>query len=215
MRDKVARDLILQELGGESYMDPSFRRRGFMYGQFLTELFEKGILEKTSVTKETVGAFFVPRKDKKMRLIFDTRRANAHFMDPDGVRLCSGDSLAELEFEEDSAITVAAGDVQCCFYQYLLPAWARPYFTLPPIQGRYLPASVRRKLGHTKGLPQEVTFCVRVVPMGWSHSVRFVQRGHEYLMRHVSPQSPWLLDGVPSPALGGQQAVKILYIDNY
>ena len=58
-------------------------------------------------------------------------------------------------------------------------------------------------------------FQVRVVPMGWSHSVRFVQRGHEHLLRHVAPDAPWLRDGVPSPVVARSQAIRVMYIDNY
>ncbi|CAK0845831.1 unnamed protein product, partial [Prorocentrum cordatum] len=59
----------------------------------------------------------------------------------------------------------------------------------------------------------ECAFQARVVPMGWSWAVHFIQRAHEYLLSSRAPSAPWVRDKVPAaPACEGPS--KHCYIDN-
>ena len=43
-------------------MDPVLRLRGYQYGEFIRELFDKGIAEQASRRDATTGILFVKRK---------------------------------------------------------------------------------------------------------------------------------------------------------
>ena len=80
-------------------LDPVLRRRGREYGFFIGELYRPGVIEaccEHEVLEET-GCFFVARKDGRLRVIFDTRRANCWFNTPDYTQLPSGEALADLQ----------------------------------------------------------------------------------------------------------------------
>ena len=169
LRDEIEVEELLKEIGPAQAMGTVLQRRGFLYGKFLGELIDNGILEVAGTVRATAGVFFVKRKDGKARLIFDTRVPNAHFRSPPATRLASGDALSELNMHGLEGCFLDGCDVEVCFYQYLLPAWARAYFCLPAIKKRFLPAGVRSLLGVAAlGPADDVIFQVRVCPMGWS-----------------------------------------------
>ena len=102
-------------------MDPTLRRSSRQWGYFLSELIAADVIVLTTEVKETAGVFFVARKDGMLRLIFDTRRPNAHFMAAPKTRLASGESLSDLESPPGQPVELRAGDVEVCFYQFSLP----------------------------------------------------------------------------------------------
>ena len=108
------------KFAGQLCFDARLRRRGRLYGQFVADLFARGMLE-VGDTITSVTPFFVPKKGSLIRLIFDTRDANQHFCDPRYVALAAAQALAGLEVEEGVELTIAQGDIACCFYQFLLP----------------------------------------------------------------------------------------------
>ena len=63
-------------------LDPVLTRKGCDFGACLSDLVCVGIAEQADEVREECGLFFVKRKDDKLRLIFDTRRSNAHLKDP-------------------------------------------------------------------------------------------------------------------------------------
>eukprot|EP00973_Karenia_brevis_P067729 9422141-Karenia_brevis.AAC.1 len=66
------------------YNDPELLR-GTRYAHFVKELAARGIVEYVDAEEvvETVGLFFVEKKNKKLRLICDCRLSNLWFTDPD------------------------------------------------------------------------------------------------------------------------------------
>ncbi|CAK0888496.1 unnamed protein product, partial [Prorocentrum cordatum] len=113
-------------------------------------------------------------------------------------------------------VHLAAGDVEVCFYQYVLPAWARNYFCLPSLATRMLPARLREALGPELSARPRIAFRVRVVPMGWNWAVHFVQSAHLNVLASVSPSNQWLVDKQPGARLSDSSAAaKVLYIDNF
>ena len=99
LRPVEAARAALQETGVGCALDPVLRRRGREYGFFLGELWRAGVIEacEEHEVREETGCFFVARKDGKLRVIFDTRRANCWFEVPDFTPLPSGESLADLQ----------------------------------------------------------------------------------------------------------------------
>ncbi|CAK0808368.1 unnamed protein product, partial [Prorocentrum cordatum] len=216
LREPEARNFALGEAPRVCAMDPVLQRHVYQFGECLSELLSAGVIERAAEGSiiERAGIFFVPKKDSSRRLIFDTRRSNAHFQDPPCTLLASGEALANLEVDAAGGIAVASGDVECCFYQYELPSWARAFFGLPAVQARFLDPAARQQLGVSD--PSEmIHFVARVVPMGWSWAVHLTQEAHAHVLSTISPEAPWIADKVPTPALGAQCATaKMLHSDN-
>ncbi|CAK0803561.1 unnamed protein product [Prorocentrum cordatum] len=195
LQEPEARNFALGEAPRVCAMDPVLQRHGYQLGECLSELLSAGIIERASEGSiiERAGIFFVPKKDSSLRLIFDTRRSNAHFQDPPYTLLASGEALANLEVDAAEGVAVASGDVECCFYQYELPSWARAFFGLPAVQARFLDPAARQQLGVSD--PSEmIHFVARVVPMGWSWAVHLIQEAHAHVLSTVSPEAPWIAD---------------------
>ncbi|CAK0870750.1 unnamed protein product [Prorocentrum cordatum] len=209
LRSEQEATAALEEADVTCYVDGKLAQRGIDYGRFLLELYDAGIVEALGYElerKEETGVYFAPRKDDKLRLIFDTRRANCHFRTPEYTHLASGDALSSLECTPGEEVHLAAGDVEVCFYQYVLPAWARNYFCLPSLATRMLPARLREALGPELAARPRIAFRVRVVPMGWNWAVHFVQSAHLNVLVSVSPSNQWLVDKQPGACLSDSSA---------
>eukprot|EP00972_Heterocapsa_arctica_P091750 13529969-Heterocapsa_arctica.AAC.1 len=72
--------------GGEPrlYMDPVLERDQKAYVRLINALHSRGRTRWTTTPKGFVGVFFVWKKNNKLRLICDARRANARFREPPG-----------------------------------------------------------------------------------------------------------------------------------
>ncbi|CAK0796418.1 unnamed protein product, partial [Prorocentrum cordatum] len=205
---------LIRDAGAPRAMDPKLGRLGYDYGHALGELFASGVIECSSEpVLEEAGMFFVARKDKRLRLICDTRTPNMHFTVPNHTALATGEALSSLEASGVNFIGMSSGDVDCCFYQYSLPPWCRRYFNLPTIQSRFLPLEVRNACG-LSGKSGQVRFRFKVVPMGWNWAVHFIQEAHLHIVKSVLPSQPWCVDKHPGMDLSVEDA-KVLYIDNF
>ncbi|CAK0841047.1 unnamed protein product [Prorocentrum cordatum] len=205
---------LIRDAGAPRAMDPKLGRLGYDYGHALGELFASGVIECSSEpVLEEAGMFFVARKDKRLRLICDTRTPNMHFTVPNHTALATGEALSSLEASGVNFIGMSSGDVDCCFYQYSLPPWCRRYFNLPTIQSRFLPLEVRNACG-LSGKSGQVRFRFKVVPMGWNWAVHFIQEAHLHIVKSVLPSQPWCVDKHPGIDLSVEDA-KVLYIDNF
>ena len=80
---------------GRLAFDPRLARSPKQYGRFLGDLFAKGLLEE-GASDTQVTPSFVTRKDKKLRLIFDTRAANGMFAAPPYTSLAGAEALASV-----------------------------------------------------------------------------------------------------------------------
>lgn len=203
----------LEELGGALALDLVLRKRGFEFGLFMEELYDKGVTEMASAPRELSGLFFVKRKDARLRLIWDTRCANCHFEAPPTTHMASGESLSDIEVPAGRGLKLASGDIDACFYQYELPGDLRPCFMQPEVERRLLKSSFPKKLGLEAQGPA-VSFQARVVPMGWSWAVYLMQAAHHKVLRSVASGHAWVVDKVPAPPLTQGSVLKVLYIDN-
>ncbi|CAK0868103.1 unnamed protein product, partial [Prorocentrum cordatum] len=198
-------------------MNVNLGKGGADYGRFLGELYDLGAIEVCESPQEVYGLFFVPRKDGRLRLIWGTRRSNAHFEVPPFTALPSGEALAALEIDESNAgqrIVAPSADVEVCFYQYELPSNLRPFFALKSVDLRFLPRRVRDQVSQqpTNG---HIQFQSRVVPMGWAWAAHLVQQAHMSLLKDVRPLDSWVLDKAPTEPISAPHLAKILYIDNF
>ncbi|CAK0880230.1 unnamed protein product [Prorocentrum cordatum] len=205
---------LIRDAGAPRAMDPKLGRLGYDYGHALGGLYTSGVIEASSEpVLEEAGMFFVARKDKRLRLICDTRTPIMHFTTPEHTALATGEALSSLEASGVNMIGMSSGDVDCCFYQYALPPWCRRHFNLPLIESRFLPPEVRSACGLTLKSGQ-IRFGFKVVPMGWSWAVHFIQEAHLHLVKSVLPSQPWCLDKCPGIDLNAEDA-KVLCIDNF
>ncbi|CAK0813222.1 unnamed protein product, partial [Prorocentrum cordatum] len=167
----------LQGVGLErAYSDPALRRRG-AYEEFIRMLQERGLVDFAESGIEFVEAFFVEKKDKRLRMVIDCRRANAWFAEPAGVSLCTGDALSKLELGLNDELHIQGADLSDAFYHMGLPEELRGYFSFRPVRA----SAVGIKLlgGKPLGRGAFVTPRLAVLPMGWSWALWWCQRVHE------------------------------------
>ncbi|CAK0874888.1 unnamed protein product [Prorocentrum cordatum] len=183
------------------------------YGKFLADLLERDMLE-VGTSFSQVAPFFVYKKDGALRLIFDTRASNTEFAEPDYVPLAAAQALGNIELQAGGRLFVAQGDVTCCFYQFLLPVHLREAFGLPPVPWAALPLAARRLVGAPPpdGL---VRLRLRVVPMGWSWAVYFIQHAMMEILRPCAPADRWLAQYVPREPVCPGSGTSLIYIDNF
>ncbi|CAK0855849.1 unnamed protein product, partial [Prorocentrum cordatum] len=183
------------------------------YGKFLADLLERDMLE-VGASFSQVAPFFVYKKDGTLRLIFDTRASNTEFAEPDYVPLAAAQALGNIELQAGERLFVAQGDVTCCFYQFLLPVHLREAFGLPPVPWAALPLAARRLVGAPPpdGL---VRLRLRVVPMGWSWAVYFIQHAMMEILRPCAPADRWLAQYVPREPVCPGSGASLIYIDNF
>ena len=177
--------------GSSHAFDSVLRRRGWSYGHFLGELIEYDLAEPVGEPGTHLApcvVFFVQRKDAMVRLIVDPGPANDICEVPPHTRLPSVANLGTMEVPPGKRAYFRSGDVDCCFFQYELPEWARALFVMPSIHPRFLPKRVRKFSGLKHG-NNPAYFRFKVVPMGWSWSV--------YLVTHI--QLAILQSSVPMP----------------
>ncbi|OLQ05790.1 hypothetical protein AK812_SmicGene10971 [Symbiodinium microadriaticum] len=192
------------------YSDPRFRDPR-VYGDFVSRLLQSSIVDLSMQDgRERVGLFFVSKKANKLRLIIDARRSNAHFRPPSYVHLATGDSLSRLEVDPETELTICTADLKDAFYHLSLPEELRTYFTLAPIDGKFLSV---KEVGGQRVKPGVMYYPrLAVVPMGWSWALYICQTLHENLVAQAGlGDDIRLRDKRPCPTSG---YVHTEYVDN-
>ena len=195
------------------FHDAAFRRPR-IYAAFLGEIRERDLVEWQVGGPSFLGAFFVPKKDGKLRLILDTRGVNEAFLPPPRVRLPTAAALTAVEAIRGQEIFFSGGDIDNCFYRFEAPDVAKPFFTLPGIRARHLGVDVCKRDGLDPA--SWIVPRLRALPMGWSWSLWFAQVSHEEVGRRVGQHDGTAIQdrSVPRPlSLGG--ALHAKYVDNF
>ncbi len=117
--------------------------------------------------------------------------------------------------QESDEAEFSAQDISNCFYEFVIPDSLGQHFGLRPLTAAQLGLV---ELDGTLLRPEQLVYPVlRVLPMGFSHSVHWIQEAHRELLCRAglgSHQSLEVLDKRPAPSLGKDQAARLLYIDN-
>ena len=92
------------------YTDPALRSPR-LYKALLGLLMERNLLDFYTGSVCSVGVFFVRKKNNRLRLILDGRRASLHFSAPDKVNLATGATFAGLHVDSGRPIAVGGGGV--------------------------------------------------------------------------------------------------------
>ncbi|CAK0870032.1 unnamed protein product, partial [Prorocentrum cordatum] len=133
------------------------RRR---YAQFILDLYTSGLVRVGAKRSATVGAFCAGKSGReRLRLIFDTRRVNARFHDPDHSQLPSAAAWAALRTNPSSSLSVDQADVDNAFYRVKLPDKMDEHFSLPSVH-----VSSLRQLAEATGVGIDLLyFCKRLL----------------------------------------------------
>ena len=195
------------------YVDDAFRSPK-IYGGFLSELFDKGIVSFRTESKSFLGIFFVRKKNGKLRMILDTRIANCFFKSPPHTDLPTASAMSNIETRPGEFVYFSGGDIDNAFYRITAPDVAKPYFTLPRVRAGHV--GISEIDGVAVSPSTYVTPSLEVLPMGWSWSLWICQCLHEEQGRRSGQ--------VDDDMICDHQAVKPLcrsdvrhakYVDNY
>lgn len=77
------------------------------------------------------------------------------------------------------------------------------------------PHALRSQLNAVYNDDDQMLFQVRVVPMGWSWAVKFIQVAHARILESALSGCPWLVDKRPGVDLSAVTGARLLYIDNF
>ncbi|CAK0876757.1 unnamed protein product [Prorocentrum cordatum] len=195
------------------YMDPVLERNRPLYLDFIQSGISRGVFVLGKERTEDVSAFFVAKKDERIRMVLDCRRSNQRFQPPPSVSLFSAAGFADLEVPKDAPLYCAGVDVQNAFYQHKLPAYLRSYFCLPKVTAGELGIS---RLDGRRVPPWACLYPqLAVVPTGWSWALFFVQKAHERTLDLHDALKPELraVDFVPVPS-PLKEPIHSLHVDN-
>ncbi|CAK0809789.1 unnamed protein product [Prorocentrum cordatum] len=219
----------------EPYFDSVLKFNHKEYRGLVRRLLSAGILGWTLTPKERIGMFFVWKDGRRrLRLIVDARRANAHFRDPPGVELLSSEGLARIEVHmpdtgfssyedlraalEAQQVYIGMADVKDCFHRMRIDSALSQYFCLPPVKAGAF--GVTEVEGAKVQTSTAIYPCWQVLPMGFSWSLYFAQRANEEVSRRSSALlwGPSLSDHGPplvlAPGRAPQEVRHYVYVDN-
>ncbi|CAK0845234.1 unnamed protein product [Prorocentrum cordatum] len=219
----------------EPYFDSVLKFNHKEYRGLVRRLLSAGILGWTLTPKERIGMFFVWKDGRRrLRLIVDARRTNAHFKDPPGVELLSSEGLARIEVHvpdagfsnyedlraalEAQQVYIGMADVKDCFHRMRIDSALSQYFCLPPVKAGAF--GVTEVEGTKVQTSTAIYPCWQVLPMGFSWSLYFAQRANEEVSRRSSAllRGPGLSDHGPplvfAPGRASQEVRHYVYVDN-
>ena len=100
----------------EAYWDPKLRHSAKAYRDFIVEPHNRGMIAFTDKPYDSVGIFFVKKKDGRLRLVVDARRPNMRFRAPPTSGLASAEAFAHLDTAgENREFFVAQSDIKDYF----------------------------------------------------------------------------------------------------
>ena len=170
------------DLGSFSpYWDPGLRHNRKMRLDFISRLFNAGLMTLRPVASSFVGAFCVRKKDPNfIRLVIDCRGTNGLHQDPPVTSLGSSRCYSDLDTSLCPAGSHPWGreaDVADCFYRFSFPELSDFFAINEPMtqsQWQQMGISAERVFDPRVGAdiktgPDHILYpCFKVIPMGWS-----------------------------------------------
>ncbi|CAK0832272.1 unnamed protein product [Prorocentrum cordatum] len=199
----------LQTAGGlpTPYWDPALRGDRSARRDFVRRLAAAGAVGFRRAIKSRCGAFFVHKKDGRIRFICDARQANLCHRRPPRTVLGGPASLSELDL---SPLAEALGG-----YGGALELPHRP----PRERGLDITHVYDDDLkGPTPVRTGELLYPVmRALPMGWSWALHFAQEAVTTLAERGCPggSEQLLQDKRPAPLLRPGRPVSAVHVDNF
>ena len=137
---------VIQEVGGEPGCDNDSRlfRSARSYARVVRLTMKIGLTALTLRPACVLGVFFV-KKENRLWLIVDCRKANALFAPLPSVELVSGDGMSRIEVDssgiahgESPGFHYGCADVADCFHRMRLSGVTRHFFCWPGVSNKYL-----------------------------------------------------------------------------
>ncbi len=207
--------------GMEPYNDPLLSTRtGYL--QFLSRLYDSGVLSFSGSCRGRVGAFCVAKKPKvingeiirRQRLVLDCRQTNLIFKTPPQTRLGSLSALAEAELPPDKVLYAAGADIKDCFYAVNMEPGLQEFFGLKwDISDAEVSHITKGDMCGLGGMNVPV---IKVLPMGFSWSFFLVQHLHTQIgLGSLGKDEKCLfLEGHPPPSFENDNVCIMPYCDN-
>ncbi|CAK0817142.1 unnamed protein product [Prorocentrum cordatum] len=217
LRDRGEADALLQQVCPRGpYVDPHLSFSPATYADFLAQMLKRKMIcfQAEDPNIKPIGVFCVAQKSNRLRLIFDTRTANAYFSDPPATALPSAAAFANLE-APGGRVVIAAGNIDNAFYRLKMPDGLCSYFRLPPIDRRHLEAR------GISGLPSggRLQACLVVLPMGFSWAPHSCQLALKTAVARTGVPAQLIIeDGLPGVVSGPDAEAEPAaagYVDNY
>ena len=176
------------------YHDPVLKHSESQYLDFIRLLYDAGIIRFDTSVKCQLGCFFVRKKNGKLRLVIDARRANAFFRVPPTGANSSSSTLGNLRIPKNKKLWVGQYDVKDFFYRIGIPAALGSYFGLPPISSSMF--SKITGVGTPPGLAgaRRIFPVLQVLPMGFSWSFYLAQEALRCIVARTLPGVRFLTD---------------------
>ena len=195
----------------QPYSDPRLRDPK-LYAGFLHRLVDADLVELTLTQPcEIIEAFFVSKKDGRLRMVIDCRRSNCWFAEPDKVALATAECLSRIELEPGSELHVATADLKDAFYHFGLPAELRPFFGMRPIRAGEF--GITHLAGVSLKPGDRIFPRLAVLPMGWSHALWFCQMIHQRIVLEAGAERSLCLED--KSAVPDGSVMHLEYVDNY
>ena len=217
----------------EPYWDPTLARDQKQRHEFFRLLLRLGILGAHLEVKQTVGCFFVKKKDGNIRLVVDCRRSNRCHRRPPRTSLGGALGLRELDLSMldgmcdslgFSALSpegpgVGESDVRDAFYQFATPELGSWF----AIDERFEAGT----FGITRAWSDQASDYVEVADstrvylgfdamcMGWSWALHFCQSAVSSAAEHCAGPEQMLVDKKVAPLLEPGRPVQSVYVDNF
>ena len=169
---------------GAAFSDPSCGNM-LVWEDFVWRLARAGLVDFVDEVIETTGVFFVPKKNGKQRMVLDGCRSNCWFVRPEGVSLCTGPSLANIELGGKDVLYIGQADIANAFYHIGLPAALRPFFGLKKVRRARVPRGLLHLVGSCSSQAIHPRLCV--TPMGFSRAFWLCQQIHHRAVRSIGP----------------------------
>ena len=115
------------------YWDPKLRASQKAYHEFIVTLADAGVAGFTQECQERVGAFFVKKKNGKLRLIIGARRANFRCRMSPSMPIGGSATWATLRVPEGCSLHIGQYDVEAYFYRLGIPVEIGAYLCLDPV----------------------------------------------------------------------------------
>ena len=195
----------------QCYSDPKLRDPRVFSG-FVKRLAEADLVDfSLTAGIEKVEAFFVKKKDHRIRMVVDCRRSNAWFAPPDKVHLCTAEALSRIALEDTGSLFIATADLKDAFYHFELPEQLRDYFSMRAVFAGEVGIEA---VGDIPVSPSTRIFPrLKVLPMGWSHALWWCQCIHQRIVARAGAVASNCVED--KAAIPDGRCMHLEYVDNF
>ena len=161
-------------------------------------------------------AFFVSKKNGKLRLIVDARVANSFFRSPPTGETGSASNIADLKLGPDQQVYGSSYDVRDFFYRRMAPWEIAKHFGPPGLNRGEAESIFGAELAKGAAIDDNALYhpYVQALAMGFSWAFYLAQSMLQAVARQCLPSIRLLMDHCSAPDLDAPGPVALLNADN-